>query len=134
MMKTSVFSAATLIAMSLGAFFGATKAEAHDWYSKSYDPVTHGWCCNTSNGDGYGDCSQLILEPGVLTGEVGGYRLRLTAEQAQRINPLRREPVDTFIPEERIQPSQDGNWHVCLPASSSTTRNDFFCFFQPPGY
>ena len=129
-MKKRLVALSVLTAL---AFASAGSAEAHDWYTKQYDPVTHGWCCNTSNGDGYGDCSQLILEPGVLTGEVGGYRLRLTTEQAQRINPLRSTPVDTFIPEERIQPSKDGNWHVCIPAFPNPSLRDFYCFFQPGG-
>jgi hypothetical protein len=52
-------------------------------------------------------------------------------EQARRINPLRQVPVDTFIPDARVQPSMDGNYHVCIPATSVPDRGDFFCFFQP---
>lgn len=106
-------------------------ANAHDIYVGTTDPVTHGICCTTSEHDGYGDCDQLVLEPGVLTGEVGGYRLRLTVEQARRINPMRTVPVDTFIPDSRVQQSMDGNYHLCLPAYTLPNRGDFFCFFQP---
>ena len=106
-------------------------AEAHDIYVGTTDPVTHGICCTTSEHEGYGDCDKLDIEPGVLTGEVGGYRLRLTVEQAQRLNPLRQTPVDTFIPDSRIQPSMDGNYHACIPASHVPNRGDFFCFFAP---
>lgn len=109
----------------------AFPANAHDIYVGTRDPVTHGICCTTSEHEQYGDCDRLLIEPGVLTGEVGGYRLRLTVEQARRINPLRSEPVDTFIPESRIQPSMDGNFHLCLPSYPTPTRNDFYCFFQP---
>ena len=109
----------------------AFPANAHDLYVGTTDPVTHGICCTTSEHDGYGDCGQLTVEPGMLTPEAGGYRLRLTAEQAQRINPMRTIPVDTFIPDDRIQPSMDGNFHLCLPAYSVPLRGDFFCFFQP---
>ena len=56
--------------------------------------------------------------------------LRMTVEQAQRINPLRRSPVDTVIPDNRVQPSWDGNWHVCLPAYPRPGV-DVFCFFMP---
>lgn len=108
-------------------------ASAHDGYEKRYDPVTGGWCCTTNTGDNYGDCAVLDVQPGVITGEVGGIRLRLTLEQAQRINPLRRAPVDTFIPDKRIQESWDGNWHACLPSYPMPDRADVFCFFMPNG-
>lgn len=107
-------------------------AFAHDWYVGKRDPITGGGCCTTTNKDGYGDCAQLVIEPGVLTAEPGGFRLRLTEAQARRINPLRVGPVDTFVPEDRIQQSGDGNWHVCIPSRAvSHMQADFFCFFQP---
>lgn len=121
------------ITIPITALVLASLASAHEDYEKRYDPVTGGWCCTTKNADGYGDCAVLNVEPGVITGEVGGIRLRLTTEQAQRINPLRRSPVDTFIPDKRIQPSWDGNWHACLPASPMPDRADVFCFFMPFG-
>lgn len=108
-------------------------ANAHEHYEKRNDPVTGGWCCTTNTEDNYGDCAVLNVEPGVITGEVGGLRLRLTVEQAQRINPLRRAPVDTFIPDARIQASWDGNWHACIPSSPIPGRADIFCFFMPFG-
>ena len=121
--------------MSLGALIFQSAANAHDWYIGQRDPVTGGGCCTTTNQDGYGDCAQLILEPGVLTPDVGGFRLRLTEEQAKRIKPIRIGPVDTFVPEERIQMSGDGNWHVCIPARRlDSMRADFYCFFQPAAY
>jgi hypothetical protein len=122
----------TLLLATIGiTTLSGSVAEAHDLYIGTTDPLTHGICCSTSEHDGYGDCDQLVLEPGVLTGVVGGYRLRLTVKQAQRINPMRTVPVDTFIPDSRIQPSMDGNWHVCIPAYEAPTRGDFFCFFRP---
>ena len=123
-MKSAVLGLISLLTLS-----GA--AEAHDAYVGTRDPVTNGICCTTSEHEGYGDCDMLVIEPGVLTGAVGGYRLRLTVQQAQRINPLRTAPVDTFIPDSRIQPSMDGNFHLCLPAFTAPNRGDFFCFFQP---
>jgi hypothetical protein len=106
-------------------------ANAHDWYVGRNDPVTGGSCCTTTNADGYGDCARLQVDPGVLEPIPEGYRLRLTVEQARKINPLRTLPVDTIIPEERIQPSQDGNFHVCIPGYPGALRYDFFCFFRP---
>jgi hypothetical protein len=55
----------------------------------------------------------------MLTGEADGYRIRLTAEQAGKINPLRKTPVDTLIKWERIQSSHDGNYHLCLAIASN---------------
>ena len=113
--------------------FLPTAASAHDWYVGKRDPVTGSSCCTTSATAKYGDCAQLIIEPGVLTGEVDGYRLRLTAEQAQRINPLRTSPVDTIIPWERVQASEDGNYHLCIPRFAvPNMQADFYCFWAPP--
>lgn len=101
-------------------------ALAHDWYTGTHDPVTGGQCC------GGQDCRKLVVEPGVLEPIPEGYRLRLTAEQAKKINPLRNLPVDTIIPESRIQPSEDGNFHVCIPGYPSPgMRADFYCFWAP---
>ena len=105
----------------------STPALAHDWYSGTRDPVTGGGCC------GVADCAVLKIEPGMLTGEVDGYRLRLTAEQAGRINPARKMPVDTLIVWDRMQPSPDGNFHLCLPTyPTPNMAADYFCFFAPP--
>lgn len=102
-------------------------AVAHDWFTGTRDPVTGGGCCGGS------DCSLLKIEPGVLEGEAGGYRLRLTAEQAAKINPSRKQPVDTLIAWDRIQPSHDGNYYLCIPSYPvSTMRGDFYCFWAPP--
>lgn len=106
-------------------------ASAHDWYVGKNDPVTGGSCCTTSANDAYGDCGLLKIEKGMLDAVDEGYRLRMTAEQAQKINPLRKFPVDTLIPWNRVQESGDGNWHVCLPQTPGTTKYDFFCFFAP---
>ena len=105
----------------------ALSALAHDWYSGTRDPVTGGSCC------GVADCAILRVEPGMLEGEADGYRIRLTAEQAGKINPLRKTPVDTLIKWERIQSSHDGNYHLCLPTyPTPNMAADFFCFWAPP--
>lgn len=112
--------------------FLTTAAEAHDWYIGQRDPVTGGSCCTTSANDRIGDCHELIIEPGVLEPVPEGYRIRLTVEQARRLNPLRTMPVDTIVPEERIQESGDGNWHMCIPSyPTPNMAADFFCFFRP---
>jgi hypothetical protein len=119
MMRFLLFAVPLLASMSA--------AYAHSWYSEKRDPVTGGGCC------GGHDCEILTITPGVLEAVEDGYHIRLTAEQAKRINPSRNVPVDTVIPWDRVQPSEDGNWHICLPTYPVGSMNrDFFCFFAPP--
>lgn len=102
-------------------------ALAHDEYTGKTDPYTTSSCC------GGHDCDALEVEPGMLTGEEDGYRLRLTEEQARKINPQRKGAVDTFIPRNRIQPSWTGEYHLCIPNYyMETMRADFYCFWEPP--
>lgn len=99
---------------------------AHDWYSKRHDPVTGHACCGGT------DCAQLIVAPGVLEAVTEGYRIKLTAEQAAAINPYRYLGVNTVVPWNRVQDSEDGNYHICLPMDDSRVKDNFFCFFAPP--
>lgn len=119
---------AVLLAALVAAFLilAPVLAHAHSWYSDKRDPLTNNGCCGGT------DCAQLAVEPGVLAAEEGGYRLRLTLEQAKRINAWRVEPVDVLIPWDRVQASEDGNYHLCLPTSNGRVRDDFYCFFAPP--
>jgi hypothetical protein len=119
------------VAAFTAAFFMPTAALAHDWYVGKTDPVTGGSCCTTSSVATTGDCGVLKIQKGMLEAEDLGYRLRLTADQASQINPLRHAPVDTLIPWDRIQLSGDGNYHVCLPQHPYVLRSDFYCFFAP---
>lgn len=110
----------------VAVFLCAAPAVSHEWYSKRVDPVTGGRCCGGS------DCAQLVIEPGVLTAEADGYRIRLTEEQAQRINPFRSGSVDVVVTWDRVQESPDGNWHICIPGQKlETMRSDFYCFMAP---
>lgn len=118
-----------LAALSLAL---ASPAQAHSWYHGKTDPVTGGSCCTTSATSQYGDCAVLQVDPGVIEATPDGYRLRLTIEQAQKINPMRLAPVDTFIPYNRIQTSEDGNFHLCIPRYPvANMQADFYCFWQP---
>lgn len=127
-------------ALAVLAILVATIAPAysHDWYVGKHDPVTGGSCCSTGAGDGYGDCAKLDVVPGVLNAEVAGYRIILTEQQAKAINPLRTGPVNVLVPWSRVQPSLDGNFHLCIPASAPDysihegPRADFYCFWAPP--
>lgn len=107
-------------------FLAPVLAHAHSWYIKRTDPATRLGCCGGS------DCAQLVIEPGMLTAEPDGYRLRLTVDQARRINPGRVDPLDILIPWNRVQEPEDGNFHLCIPRWNGVTQGDFYCFFAPP--
>jgi hypothetical protein len=100
-------------------------ASAHSWYSQKSDPVTKQGCC------GGQDCREIALSADNFTPEATGFRIRLTAEQSKIINPRRLEPLDILVPFERVQPSEDGNYHLCIPSFNGVTRGDFYCFFAP---
>jgi hypothetical protein len=140
-MKTFIASLGAIIiglaigaGMVIGVVWLSSVAHAHEWYSQKQDPMFYNGCC------GGADCAELLIEPGVLTGEADGYRIRLTAKQAQRINPYRTTPVDTLIVWKRIQPSEDGKYHLCLRTydadergiHESSRRGAAYCFFAPP--
>lgn len=111
----------TLVFLALTATF----AEAHSWYSEKTDPVTKHGCCGGS------DCHEIRIDSSNYTPEANGFRIRLTVEQAKVINPGRLEPLDIFVPFERVQPSEDGNFHLCIPRFNNVTYGDFYCFFMP---
>ena len=113
--------------------FCPPSAQAHDWYSQKVDPVHKKGCCGGS------DCAVLPIDiPGVLSVEKDGYRVRLTLEQAQKINPYRIQAFDHLIPWDRVQPSEDLNYHICILAKDYDVgwrdpRDGTYCFFEPPG-
>lgn len=106
----------------------AAPAAAHEWYSEKRDPLyPRQSCC------GGMDCAQLQIEPGVLSAEADGYRVRLTLEQSRRINPWSKAPIDALIVWERVQPSEDGNYHICIMSNHrDNARQGVYCFFAPP--
>ena len=107
--------------------FAATSANAHLWYSEKRDPVYKNGCCGGS------DCAELQIVPGVLSAEKDGYRIRLTYEQAKAINPNSVFPLDALVEWERVQPSEDGNYHICIMSYGRTAPQDgVYCFFAPP--
>jgi hypothetical protein len=121
-----------LLAALMVAFFMSGRAWAHSWYSDKADPVTHRGCC------GDYDCSMWAIEPGALTAEADGYRVRLTDEQARRISPTTQGgPIDTLVIWARVQPSEDGNWHLCITqnrrdAGYAAAPGGIYCLFAPP--
>jgi hypothetical protein len=100
---------------------------AHSWYSEKVDPVYKAPCC------GGNDCAMLKIDPGVLSAEEGGYRIRLTPEQANKINRYTLMPLDALVTWDRVQPSEDGNWHICIMSySRAGERGGIYCLFAPP--
>jgi hypothetical protein len=105
----------------------ATPAMAHSWYSGAQDPVTHGTCCGGS------DCGQFVIKPGRLFATAEGYRIVLTLEETRAINRSSTAPIDAVVTWARVQPSQDGNWHICLKYSDRTPpTSGIYCLFVPP--
>jgi hypothetical protein len=114
--------AAVLLVLTSGS------ALAHDWYIGQRDPVTGGSCCTTSANDMIGDCGQLIVTPTNMTSEDAGLWVHLTKEEAVKINPrVVKSNISVFIPWERVQPSHDGNFHICFGPTGT-----LYCFFMPP--
>jgi len=103
-------------------------ALAHSWYSERRDPLYPAQSCC-----GGMDCAQLVIEPGVLEAEADGYRVRLTLEQTRRINRFSTAPIDALVVWERVQPSEDGNYHICIMSNHrANARQGVYCLFAPP--
>ena len=102
-------------------------ANAHSWYSEKIDPVFRQSCCGGS------DCGKMIISKGVLTAEPDGYHIKLTLEQTKEINPYSMAPIDATVSWDRIQPSEDGNYHICLMTQHrDNVRGGIYCLFAPP--
>ena len=105
----------------------ATASFAHSWYSDKTDPAYKTPCC------GEKDCSMWAIRPGELTAEAAGLRVRLTLERAREINPVTIHPVDALVIWDRVQPSEDGNWHLCIMDTYRLDdRGGIYCLFAPP--
>jgi hypothetical protein len=102
-------------------------ALAHSWYKDKIDPVYGNSCC------GINDCAPWIIQPGELTAEENGFRVRLSLERTKQFNPQSQAPIDALVTWDRVQLSEDGNWHLCLMAVyREGARGGIFCLFQPP--
>lgn len=104
----------------------ATTAWAHSWYSLKYDPVLRNSCC------GGHDCAMWAIQPGEIAAEADGVRIRLSLERTRTINPYSTRPLDTVVVWDRVQPSEDGNWHLCIPAlERGAPFWGVYCLFMP---
>jgi hypothetical protein len=116
------------IAMILGIVWMSNSAHAHSWYSGKTDPVFGGSCCGGS------DCNKFAAIPDEsITAEDDGYRIILTHEQAKTINPWATSGINALVTYDRVQPSEDGNWHICIMTSHrDNMRGGIYCLFSPP--
>ena len=109
----------------------ATPAPAHDWFADKYDPTTLLRCCDVP-GEATGDRDCGPIEAGALTPENGGYRVRLSLDQARAVNPNATRPVDAFVALDRLQPSADpeGRAAICIkPSDRSGPLGGVECLF-----
>lgn len=100
---------------------------AHEWYSKRRDPIYSATTCC-----GGKDCAPIPSHAISITPD--GLRVTLTAEEARRINPVRRYGFDRLIDFDRIQVSEDGQPHICLQPHDleGDPRQGYYCIFLPP--
>jgi hypothetical protein len=106
---------------------GAPCALAHSWYTSKVDPAYKTPCCGGT------DCGQMLITDGVLTPEANGYHIRLSLDQTRKINPSSMEAVDAIVTWDRVQQSEDGNYHICLMAHHLfDSRGGIYCLFAPP--
>lgn len=110
MMRTLTLTIALVIAPA---------AAAHDWFTDRRDPVSDGRCCGGT------DCAE-ITDLSVIEETEAGYWVRMSANQARRINKNATAPVNELVPWPRVQPSQSGAFALCI---SQTSR--VLCFFAP---
>lgn len=118
----------TRIAAALvAAFLLPGSAGAHEWFNGFRDPV-FGWkCCD---GD---DCDVVEINGQNITAERDGYRVRLTVEEAKKLNPNTNLPVDGLVPWERVIESPTGQFAACpfIYRRDEATAG-LWCLFVPP--
>lgn len=119
---------AMLCLLAIGVLLlNAKPASAHEWYSEKKDPIFKHSCCGGT------DCAQLIVTSTTVSAEPEGFRIRLTLEETRKINPYSVAPIDAIVTWDRVQPSEDGNWHICIMTHHrDNARGGIYCLFQPP--
>jgi hypothetical protein len=115
-----------ILAASTAAWLICAPAHAHDFWDNGepVDPVTKAKCCGKS------DCRSI--QPSEAQETEGGWKV------------LDAHGVWRFLSTDRVQPSPDGNFHVCewgaLDSYSSSaevstaTAGRIKCFFAPMAY
>ena len=124
---TAILAALALACLVVIGMMLPDPAHAHAWYRNRVDPVFLNTCCGGT------DCAELRIDAIVLTAEEGGYRIRLTHEQAKKINPFTHTGIDALVPWNRVQDSEDGNFHICvMTVNRDNPRGGIYCLFVPP--
>ncbi len=103
-------------------------AQAHEWYGQRRDPIfSTSTCC------GGMDCAPLPSHA-ISFAANGDLRVKLTVEEARRINPARLSDFNKTINFDRIQVSEDGQAHICLQPyeAPEDPREGYYCIFLPP--
>lgn len=116
---------AVALMLAAMAMLAAVPAHSHEWYARRSDPVYNNGCC------GGNDCREL--NGARIEAEADGYRIRLTLLQARTINSYAASPINALVTWARIQPSEDGNYHLCIfSVDREPPRNGVICLFAPP--
>ena len=116
-----------LAAIPLALAAASSTVQAHSWYSEKKDPVFKHSCCGGT------DCAQLVITRTAFSAEENGYRIRLTLEETRKINPYSMAPINAVVTWDRVQPSEDGNWHICIMTHHrDNVRGGIYCLFTPP--
>lgn len=115
------------ILAALAALAACAPASAHDWFTKYRDPVFNWGCC------GGHDCKPFVVNKRNVTAEPTGFRIRLTLEEAQAINPEALFPIDGVVTYDRVLPSETDEWAICVKRRDRSPESaGVFCLFQPP--
>jgi hypothetical protein len=116
-----------LLSVLLALAFLAAPAFAHSWYSEKVDPVFRNSCCGGS------DCGMWRIQEGEIMAERDGLHVRLSLDRSRLINPYSVKPIDALVTWNRVQPSEDGNWHICISSWSRDGQTEgIYCLFAPP--
>lgn len=108
-------------------FIGAQRVKAHEWYSRSSDPVYQSSCC------GGHDCAPINSEWVSQVPE--GYHIRMSIEQTKTINPAAEAPVNAIVPWARVQspPTSEHEFYACIyDRDRAAPRHGVICFFATP--
>ena len=123
-MRSPILAAAAAL---VAVFLCANPGLAHDWYGLKKDPV-YGWSCCGGH-----DCARWTIKRGNLKAEARGFRVRLSLAETRAINPDALAPIDAVVDYGRVQPSEDGDWHLCvMTLTRSPESGGVYCLFQPP--
>jgi hypothetical protein len=117
-MRTLALIATAILLLS------AIAALAHGDYIGKTDPAYNNNCCGGS------DCATAPTAT-VSEGE-GGFHVVMTLDEARTVNPLAMLPIAAVVPWGRVQPSWDGDFHICIfPKDRSAPRGGVICFWAP---